>query len=457
MTKTPNATPQPNYPDQIISNKPQPGAEHAVNAAPISADLRRMAGAGAKSAPITLMTEDRACKWAWDQVREDAGTDGWTAGESCTFYGFFLWGWNYRGQYETQRPAAPTAPAGGAVPDERQAFEHYQCDRMRRDLQELTVHPDGRYDCDDIQTEWEVWQARAALAAAPAQAVAVPQVFPLQGDESDEDDLSPWQAGGSKPATEGRYLRDFDEGMAISWFSGGEWTRDGFFASDIQDAPWRGLSKLATPAQEHATQLAGQGQAAPLGMPWRDIADGIPAWTDDSTIRVIAVTANDDFGGVQVHDIPAAEFHDDQPFFSHVMGERGSEVTRACTHWVYRDEIWPRAAFAQAQEDALTQAVREVVAEIERAQLKFPTWPTDPLHALGVLGEEFGELTKDVLQLTYEPGKTTAENMATEALQTAAMALRFYVSLPFYQLSPGVQHDPVKLAAARASQGDRNA
>lgn len=65
--------------------------------------------------------------------------------------------------------AAPPAPAAVAVPDERQAFERYQCDRMRRDLQELTIHADGRYDCDDIQAEWEAWQARAALAAAPAQ------------------------------------------------------------------------------------------------------------------------------------------------------------------------------------------------------------------------------------------------------------------------------------------------
>jgi len=39
MTKTPNATPQPNYPDQIISDKPQPGAEHA---ALFAAHLRRM-------------------------------------------------------------------------------------------------------------------------------------------------------------------------------------------------------------------------------------------------------------------------------------------------------------------------------------------------------------------------------------------------------------------------------
>lgn len=82
----------------------------------------------------------------------------------------------------------------------------------------------------------------------------------------------------------------------------------------------------------------------------------------------------------------------------------------------------------------------EVLAELERAMRKFPTWPTDPLHALAVLGEEFGELTKDVLQLTYEPHKTSRENVRTEAIQTAAMALRFAASLDAYQYARGVQH-----------------
>ena len=53
--------------------------------------------------------------------------------------------------------------------------------------------------------------------------------------------MSPWQNGDSKPTEEGPYLREFDEGEAVSWFKDGEWTRDGFFASDIQNARWRGM------------------------------------------------------------------------------------------------------------------------------------------------------------------------------------------------------------------------
>lgn len=71
--------------------------------------------------------------------------------------------------------------------------------------------------------------------------------------------------------------------------------------------------------------------------PWRQIADGPPPWTDDPYIRVLAVTADDDFAGVKVHDISASDFHqkdEDGATF-------GTEVTQCCTHWAYRDDVWP--------------------------------------------------------------------------------------------------------------------
>ncbi len=85
--------------------------------------------------------------------------------------------------------------------------------------------------------------------------------------------------------------------------------------------------------------------------------------------------------------------------------------------------------------------IEHVVIEVERATRKFPTWPTDPLHALAVLGEEFGELTKAMLQLTYEPHKTTPIEVRSEAIQTAAMALRLAMSLEQYRYAPCDQHE----------------
>lgn len=84
--------------------------------------------------------------------------------------------------------------------------------------------------------------------------------------------------------------------------------------------------------------------------------------------------------------------------------------------------------------------IAEVTAEIERATAKFPTWPTDPLHAVAVLGEEFGELTRAVLQSTYEPHKVKPGDVRGEAVQTAAMALRFLASLDRYVYTGSAQH-----------------
>ena len=86
------------------------------------------------------------------------------------------------------------------------------------------------------------------------------------------------------------------------------------------------------------------------------------------------------------------------------------------------------------------EIIESVKAELMRATAKFPTWPTDPLHALAVLGEEFGELTKAMLQLTYEPSKATAADVREEVIQTAAMALRLAMSLDHYEYKRSEHH-----------------
>lgn len=85
-------------------------------------------------------------------------------------------------------------------------------------------------------------------------------------------------------------------------------------------------------------------------------------------------------------------------------------------------------------------AVLPVLDELRRAAAKFPTWPTDPLHALAVLGEEFGELTQAVMQAVYEPHKSGPDQVRAEAIQCAAMAIRFIQSLPVYRYAGSEQH-----------------
>lgn len=99
------------------------------------------------------------------------------------------------------------------------------------------------------------------------------------------------------------------------------------------------------------------------------------------------------------------------------------------------DELAPEAPVANLP-DTLN-----VFDELDRAAAKFPTWPDDPFHALGVLAEEFGELAKALNQVVYEPHKSGFAQVRSEAVQTAAMAIRFIQGLDRYQYLPSTQHD----------------
>jgi len=182
----------------------------------VAATLEQAEAGQAVPAPVTYMATDNACKWAWDQVREDVGAEGWTAGDSGTFHGFFLWGWNYRGQYETQRPAVPPAPAAVAVLTTQQIIDRF--DFLEGAVTESTYRR-------IVETAQSI-----QLAAAPAQAVAVPsKALPY---EPTSDMLIA--------------AREHDPALPIETIRAIYWSM------------WR--TAPAAPAQEHATQLAGPGQ-----------------------------------------------------------------------------------------------------------------------------------------------------------------------------------------------------
>lgn len=89
------------------------------------------------------------------------------------------------------------------------------------------------------------------------------------------------------------------------------------------------------------------------------------------------------------------------------------------------------------------QISADVTKELTRATTKFPMWPIDPLHALGVVNEEVGELQKAVLQQIYEPHKNTHDAVYEEAVQATAMLFRFLYGLHRYEWKPSEQHGQV--------------
>jgi len=88
----------------------------------------------------------------------------------------------------------------------------------------------------------------------------------------------------------------------------------------------------------------------------------------------------------------------------------------------------------------MNNIISDILNEVDNATKKFNNWPTDPLHALSIIGEEYGELNKAVLQNVYEPHKTSINEIKIEAIQTAAMIIRFLASLDTYKFSKSEQH-----------------
>jgi NTP pyrophosphatase (non-canonical NTP hydrolase) len=87
--------------------------------------------------------------------------------------------------------------------------------------------------------------------------------------------------------------------------------------------------------------------------------------------------------------------------------------------------------------------VSSILQELDSATAKFPNWPTDPIHAFSVIAEEVGEVQKAVLEAVYEPHKGSREAIRGEAVQVAAMCLRFIASLDSnrYEWTKAKQHE----------------
>lgn len=83
------------------------------------------------------------------------------------------------------------------------------------------------------------------------------------------------------------------------------------------------------------------------------------------------------------------------------------------------DEYWQR------QTIEVKRTVCAVLMELHKAQVKHPQWPKDYIHAAAIVQEESGELIRASLQHCYEKGRYY--DMQHEAIQTAAMGIRFIV------------------------------
>lgn len=70
-----------------------------------------------------------------------------------------------------------------------------------------------------------------------------------------------------------------------------------------------------------------------------------------------------------------------------------------------------------------------ILDELKKAEIKHPGWPSDKIHAVGIILEEGGEAMKEAIDITYHAEGGSDEKYRTELAQTAAMAIRALVNL----------------------------
>ena len=66
--------------------------------------------------------------------------------------------------------------------------------------------------------------------------------------------------------------------------------------------------------------------------------------------------------------------------------------------------------------------IGDIVAELRRAESKYPEWPADLIHQVAIMQEEGGEAIRAALNHVYH-GEPLAD-VRGELIQTAAMCLR---------------------------------
>lgn len=77
--------------------------------------------------------------------------------------------------------------------------------------------------------------------------------------------------------------------------------------------------------------------------------------------------------------------------------------------------------------DFLNKLFFEIIIELERAEKKHPNFPKDLFHQLAIMQEEAGEVTKAVLDYTYENAEF--EDIHKELIHTATMCMRMLINL----------------------------
>lgn len=74
----------------------------------------------------------------------------------------------------------------------------------------------------------------------------------------------------------------------------------------------------------------------------------------------------------------------------------------------------------------MNEIFNQIMDEFTRAKKLHPKWPDDPIHQAAIVAEEAGELLRAAIDVRFFGGDIW--KMRKEAIQTAAMAVRFLMN-----------------------------
>lgn len=124
---------------------------------------------------------------------------------------------------------------------------------------------------------------------------------------------------------------------------------------------------------------------------------------------------------------------------------------RQVTYRCAADAVTPTAIpHAWMNDPLFTECAGMVMAEVARSSEQHPFWPKTLGGGYCIVAEECGELAKAIVD--YEVGAPGADRdaIAEEALQTAAMALRFLYELA--RERTGMEACPCNVQAMKGDQ-----
>jgi len=70
-----------------------------------------------------------------------------------------------------------------------------------------------------------------------------------------------------------------------------------------------------------------------------------------------------------------------------------------------------------------------IINEVNRAEAKHPNWPNDTVYGMAIIGEEYGEATREAVKIEMNEDDASLENLKSELVHTAATCIRMLKNL----------------------------